>query len=1046
MADALDSQACGGHRGAFRTVGRCAVGPRTCACVCGRGPLVALSGEVLPDCDNRLSELYFGADAERAIRTCRPTLTAEAGAVLATLPTGASARNVAALLRSGRLVLVDARPVLPRQMMRTPAPERAAGPNQQFPDESPRLTRKTSWIRFLIVDDVSGIPVPGIQLEVRHPGGRLGEYVTGADGRVTIDPLEPGLCDVSSPLAGARLNDTADFVALGSQPSGGGSRRTPNIGAGADARRIAEVFEHKVRTGETLKSLAEANGLTWQQLARFNWDTDVPDQINYYLGEYVGCTRKRDGRNYSFDDADDPGIVHIPRHWSAAGLATEQEHVIRVNPAFALVWLDIQTVDEFDVRVPNTTLILQRLDGAGDVRLTTDATGYFHLERVLAGHYRVLLDDGTPAMYSRKRFGADGDAAGRSPELDDFEGDLEEAILDTALVRSSITSVVVRHGAAQERRQRRELRELYHRPNPRDRRVEPTGEPLDGRGPEAPEVPIRQYIYAVDNLAIAAGWDADGVRVSELLKHLRDFLTLHYPSALPEHRGFYLVLVDTDRAGARLRLVAPSGAVEFQAPLLIDVVAPVGAYATFQLTRRRMYLDLAYRDIMPTPERAPDGADPAKDAFSLADLMSPADGERFRSLARARRRAHAILYNSAPSGWITTPPPGEDFYTVRRAPNGSDRAVQEHVARRDLTVLALKGATGKLENYAGDEVLDETIHARNVAVVKHVGWVWRGYIDAYVRDVRLCRTEDELHALGPPRSIYEFATPVNATDARRRELWDLRRHAKLGYSLKAWEAINEKLNEIYGLPDEGEFFFNFSIAAEGELGPVRFEIKRNFDVDVDGRILKSDATITTSGEIPEQIGRHTIPAGGSGAADFSLITGESSEKLNARFGRFGIEASSDGTISVSGPFGAGASANPQLRQFGAGLSHDVEIGDFKFKLNVGVTFQSLRDDTVLKYVSHAPGFFERRTLNQLLKRAQWNDLRYDEQYRLSVLGWDMDTWDRRHRLPLDQYPRSARTSPRKLTSEERIAMVHLGLISDLWLAAWQSIAAAAPDA
>ncbi|MGH9663714.1 MAG: LysM peptidoglycan-binding domain-containing protein, partial [Bryobacteraceae bacterium] len=68
----------------------------------------------------------------------------------------------------------------------------------------------------------------------------------------------------------------------------------------------------KVKSGETLASIAPEYGLTWQQLADLNWKTHKPDEINWYLEHNFGCTTvSPDGNNYSFSD-DDPGTLWVP--------------------------------------------------------------------------------------------------------------------------------------------------------------------------------------------------------------------------------------------------------------------------------------------------------------------------------------------------------------------------------------------------------------------------------------------------------------------------------------------------------------------------------------------------------------------------------------------------------------------------------------------------------------------------------------------------------------------------------------------------------------
>ena len=74
--------------------------------------------------------------------------------------------------------------------------------------------------------------------------------------------------------------------------------------------------------------------MTWQELAKFNWQTDVPREINEHLAKDVGCTRKtRDGKNYIFTSEDDPGIIYIPKkqqadHGPAGSSGSRSEHVV----------------------------------------------------------------------------------------------------------------------------------------------------------------------------------------------------------------------------------------------------------------------------------------------------------------------------------------------------------------------------------------------------------------------------------------------------------------------------------------------------------------------------------------------------------------------------------------------------------------------------------------------------------------------------------------------------------------------------------------------
>jgi hypothetical protein len=57
--------------------------------------------------------------------------------------------------------------------------------------------------------------------------------------------------------------------------------------------------------------LAWSWGVEVWDLIWFNFDTDEPREVNWYMHHYVGCWQSNDGKNFSFRDAD-PGIVYMP--------------------------------------------------------------------------------------------------------------------------------------------------------------------------------------------------------------------------------------------------------------------------------------------------------------------------------------------------------------------------------------------------------------------------------------------------------------------------------------------------------------------------------------------------------------------------------------------------------------------------------------------------------------------------------------------------------------------------------------------------------------
>ncbi len=218
---------------------------------------------------------------------------------------------------------------------------------EETPPPSQKPTRQKTWIKFKVIDDANGRPLSGVRLRVTHPDGEENYYTTVGSGLIEIrdiDPGDGGEFEVTCDLKDARLVDTLHFVDMGDKSFVEDGTPAPG---GSSLKQIAEIEAHKVQTDESIDSLARGAGMKWQDLAKFNWGTDVPEKINTHLRDDVGCTKKTaDGKNYMFDDTDEPGIVFIPLKWSQAGLPTEEIHVIRVRGPRLLkvdkAWLGVQ--------------------------------------------------------------------------------------------------------------------------------------------------------------------------------------------------------------------------------------------------------------------------------------------------------------------------------------------------------------------------------------------------------------------------------------------------------------------------------------------------------------------------------------------------------------------------------------------------------------------------------------------------------------------------------------------------------------------------------
>jgi hypothetical protein len=208
-----------------------------------------------------------------------------------------------------------------------PEPEQASSSSAAPPPELPR-SKKLTFVEFKVIWDISAEPVKNVRLVVKTPDGVENFHDTNGEGKARVEDIEAGSCDVRCDMKDLKLTDALGFVAMGDALAPGGTAPAGN----SSTLRIVAIKEHKVKAGESIASLAIKAGMTWQNLAKFNWNTAVPDEINKHLMSDVGCTHKtKDGKNYMFDDTDDPGIVFIPSAWSEHGLASGSTHVIRVR-------------------------------------------------------------------------------------------------------------------------------------------------------------------------------------------------------------------------------------------------------------------------------------------------------------------------------------------------------------------------------------------------------------------------------------------------------------------------------------------------------------------------------------------------------------------------------------------------------------------------------------------------------------------------------------------------------------------------------------------
>lgn len=656
--------------------------------------------------------------------------------------------------------------------------------------------------------------------------------------------------------------------------------------------------------------------------------------------------------------------------------------------------VELQTVNPAGQAIGNIELILHhQLELTADIELTSDSDGVWSRDNIPSGIYDVLYPDGTPVQEQLEE--------GESP-----------VIIDTALIGRYLVRIIIDRAFNEEQSENFESHQRYYR-----RSANNEEGTLEGRGAEEEIRPRRTLYYSTDNIALAAGWNStrQSVDISKLLDVLNDWLSVYYP--VVTRRGYVVIIILPDE----IRLYDDNKNLKGSFILQNQIIGAFGAYSSFQ-HHDGFFLDMTNHHGGLLVQ------DHEEESIEIAQLMSESEANLFNSLLSSMGNKIEIVYRTPNAGW--------------------------------LYALCLTGGMGQFENYTSTSGINDRIHRRNLAVARTIHDGYLAVLQDYNRKVEACNSSDEIRQLGPPPEPYQFPMPIGATLDQYRDLLD-----ELDTnSFRAWVTISQKLDVLAGRIPDGTIFFRvkFSLSESVEAGSTSpySEIKTewNFDITEHGVFEKQSNSYTEGVQLGGGSGNRQIGVGGNYEID--LETGEGKYTVNAKIGDWGIEASDDGSQKVTGPFGISSEGNLRRGELGFGetlSTHDLfrllresqgeEVADDAFRnipnaeLYLGIHFQGLSEDNILAVVSRAPGFFERRSVTNLISQTtQWTDLNLDEKTHLEALGWNMDLWDRKYSLPPSQFPESTRTDPYQLSARERIAIVHLGIRFDEWQNIWRTIA------
>jgi hypothetical protein len=91
------------------------------------------------------------------------------------------------------------------------------------------------------------------------------------------------------------------------------NEREPDDPLAADFEPEGFVEKHRVSDGEDWASVAAQYNVNVNDLIYFNFHTNVPEEVNWYLRRNTGCNVSNDGDlNWAFSSSADPGLIYIP--------------------------------------------------------------------------------------------------------------------------------------------------------------------------------------------------------------------------------------------------------------------------------------------------------------------------------------------------------------------------------------------------------------------------------------------------------------------------------------------------------------------------------------------------------------------------------------------------------------------------------------------------------------------------------------------------------------------------------------------------------------
>ncbi len=250
---------------------------------------------------------------------------------------------------------------------------------------------KRKRIRFKFVDEGSTRSIKSVAVRVTSSDGSFKEMLSNSAGEITWNNLKSGPCKLSCDFSekwGPTVENTLALTENGitsiagtepipvDDPKDDKTKRKPRY-------YLSKIKEHRVAEGETLKSIAEENNMTFADLAYFNWGVYDNATVLQCMSRDTGCTRlTKDKKDCQFSGSDSPGILFIPEPLAEEDFATGQTHIIKVSAVgfaqfyepFQVTILDDENKPlekiQCELKHPNGTISMRETDQNGVISLS----------------------------------------------------------------------------------------------------------------------------------------------------------------------------------------------------------------------------------------------------------------------------------------------------------------------------------------------------------------------------------------------------------------------------------------------------------------------------------------------------------------------------------------------------------------------------------------------------------------------------------------------------------------------------------------------------